>query len=314
MAGMDREHRKWLEALLGDCVRFDEPMSRHTSFKLGGPADAFAAPGDIGALVELVRGIRERDLPCLVIGGGTNLLVRDGGIRGVTVVLKSASKSVAYDRKEGIAVAGAGAGLNALCGFCLRLGLSGMNFALGIPGTVGGAVVMNAGTALGQMQDVLKRIEVLLADGRTKVVERGALDFSYRKLGWGRGLSGEKDLSPVVTKAVFALRPEDPETVKKQAQEIIRRRRVKQPGWAPSAGCFFKNPVGERPAGMLIELAGLKGKSVGGAAVSEKHANFLVNRENASAKDVLRLKELVQETVKKKFDIDLEPEVKIVGE
>jgi UDP-N-acetylmuramate dehydrogenase len=204
--------------------------------------------------------------------------------------------------------------LNAICGFSLREGLSGMNFALGIPGTVGGAVAMNAGTALGAMQDVLRRIEVLLPDGRTAILERETFGFSYRKLIWKSDFNGGKEMSPIVLKAVFALRPDDPEILRMQAREIIRKRKERQPLWVPSAGCFFKNPDGESPAGMLIDQAGLKGKSVGGAAISEKHANFFINRENASAKDVLALMELVQETVENKFGIELEPEVKIVGD
>jgi UDP-N-acetylmuramate dehydrogenase len=141
-----------------------------------------------------------------------------------------------------------------------------------------------------------------------------SLGFSYRTLVWTNDAERGETGSPVILKGVFDLTPDDPEKLRKEAVGIVRRRKERQPSWLPSAGCFFKNPPGNKPAGMLIDLAGLKGKTVGGAEISARHANFIVNRKNASAADIITLKELVQETVKNKFDIDLEPEVKIVGD
>ncbi len=314
MAGISGDERKWLKSLLGNSVLFDEPMRRHTSFKVGGPADVFATPESEKILVELVRGLGERDCPYLVVGGGTNLLVKDSGIRKVVIVLKNAFKNIRFDSKGGAVRAGAGAGLNALCGFALKKGLSGMNFALGIPGSVGGAIVMNAGTASGAVESVLREVEVLSSDGRISALKKESLCFSYRKLVWKMGGGKKATDSPIVLRGFFDLTPDDPAKLKKDAEEIVRRRKERQPSSMPSAGCFFKNPPGRMPAGMLIDLAGLKGKSVGGAEISARHANFIVNRKSASAADIISLKELVQETVKNKFDIDLEPEVKIVGD
>ena len=314
MAGISGDERKWLKRLVGESVVFDEPMSRHTSFKVGGPADALAAPENEEILVELVRGLGQRGCPYMVVGGGTNLLVKDSGIRKVVIVLKKAAREIEFDSERCTIEAGAGAGLNALCGFALKNGLAGMNFALGIPGSVGGAIAMNAGTAIGAVEDILSKVKVLFPDGRKSTARRETLDFSYRKLVWQKGPEKEDEVAPIILRGVFSLKPDDPEKLKKRAAEIVRRRKERQPSWQPSAGCFFKNPPGSKPAGMLIELAGLKGKRVGGAEISSRHANFIVNKKNASAADIICLKEMVQETIKTKFDIDLEPEVKIVGE
>ena len=314
MAGISGDERKWLKSLLGRSVVFDEPMSLHTSFKVGGPADALATPESEEILVELVRGLRQRDCRYLVVGGGTNLLVKDSGIRKVVILLKKIAKDIRFDSKRRAVVADAGKGLNALCGFALKNGLAGMNFALGIPGSVGGAVAMNAGTAIGAVEDILREVEVLFSDGRVSTVKKESLGFSYRKLVWESDPENEEKSAPIILKASFDLTPDDPKKLKKSAADIVRRRKQRQPSWLSSAGCFFKNPPGSRPAGMLIDLAGLKGKAVGGAEISERHANFILNRKNATASDILCLKELVQETIKNKFDIDLEPEVKIVGD
>jgi UDP-N-acetylmuramate dehydrogenase len=188
-----------------------------------------------------------------------------------------------------------------------------MNFALGIPGTVGGGIIMNAGTSHGSMENVLKSIDVLLPSGHTRRIKREALDFNYRKLSWIPELTDGHFDQTVILDGRFRLCPSDPEALKKTAREILRTRKQRQPiGW-PSAGCFFKNPVSGESAGQLIEMAGLKGKSFGGAEISSKHANFFINRHNASAADFLTLMDLAEKAVLDRFDVHLEREVKIVG-
>jgi UDP-N-acetylmuramate dehydrogenase len=206
-----------------------------------------------------------------------------------------------------------GALLRNLCSFALERGLEGINFAVGIPGTIGGGIMMNAGTAHGAMESALESINVLLPTGRSHKIKREKLNFSYRNLTLNNERIDSYQGHPIVLDGCFCLRPSDPEKLKKEAQAILKTRKDRQPTGLPSAGCFYKNPVYGKTAGELIELAGLKGKSIGGAEISSKHANFIVNRQRASAADFLALMELVEETVSKMFDIDLEREVKIVG-
>jgi UDP-N-acetylmuramate dehydrogenase len=207
----------------------------------------------------------------------------------------------------------AGANLKTLCSYALKQGLEGMNFALGIPGTVGGGIIMNAGTSHGSMENVLKSINVLLPTGDTRRIKKEALDFDYRKLSWSPELTDGHLDQTVILDGRFCLCPSDPEALKKTAREIIRTRKQRQPIGLPSAGCFFKNPASGETAGKLIEMAGLKGKSVGGAEISSKHANFFINRHKASAADFLALMDLSEKVVLGKFNIHLEREVKVVG-
>lgn len=312
--GIDSDTAQWLLDLLGQDVRLNEPMSRHTSFRVGGPADVLARPRDVKTLVRLIRGAGERHLPFLVIGGGTNLLVRDSGIRGLVIVLTGAFRDIADtgDASEGIGLtAGAGCRLQEFCRYAMDKGLAGMNFALGIPGTVGGAIRVNAGTRLGWMSEVLRELYVLRPDGTEQILRRADMDFSYRTLSW-KPMTSEK-AQPIIVRGVFCLTPADPASLKREATKLLADRRASQPTRLPSAGCFFRNPPGEAPAGQLIEAAGLKGKQIGGAAISTHHANYIINRERASAADILSLMELIQETVNDKYDIDLKPEVHIVG-
>jgi UDP-N-acetylmuramate dehydrogenase len=306
--------KKWLQNLLENSVYFNEPMSRHTSFHVGGPADAFAIPKNLGVLIELVRGLGQRELKFLIIGHGTNLLVKDTGFRGVIVLLKKALDQIMVDSGDGIVTAMAGAPLSRLCRFALKNGLAGMNFALGIPGTVGGGIATNAGTRLGNIGDVLNQVTVILPDGEIKNITREKLGFSYRQLLWGNNSEGIANSAPIIMSGYFSLTRDDPEKIRKEAREIVTWRKKRQPSWLPSAGCFFKNPASEKTAGQLIDLAGLKGKSSGGAEISAKHANFIINRNNASAADILALMKMIQETIWKKFNIVLEPEVRIIGD
>jgi UDP-N-acetylmuramate dehydrogenase len=313
---LDANSIRWLESRFKNSVRFEEPMSRHTSLRIGGPAEVFAAPETVEDLQVLINWCREKELSYLVIGKGTNLLVKDAGIRSIVVVLTNCLKTIEQTgtHTDGVLVtAMAGANLTALCSYALKRGLKGMNFSLGIPGTVGGGIIMNAGTSHGSMDTVLRSIDVLLPTGQTFRIEREALDFAYRKLSWNPRLTDGHADQTIILNGRFSFCPSDPEKLKKAAREIIKARHRKQPFGLPSAGCFFKNPESGPSAGQLIEMAGLKGKSVGGAEISSKHANFFINRCNASAADFLALIDLTEDVVFKKFNIHLEREVKVVG-
>ncbi len=313
--------RNWLQDRLNDRVLFDEPMSGHTSFRVGGPAEALAAPGSREELTAVLDECGERDIPCIVVGRGTNLLVRDAGVPGVVLAPARGLDSISRVKKDDGAAAvaaGAGAGLKTLCAYALRHGLSGMNFAIGIPGAVGGSVAMNAGSGLGAMERVLDSVEILapLGPGRrveTRTIPREELEASYRKLAW-KSLPGR--VAPeeiVILEACFRLTPGDPGVLKKEAASIMRDRLAKQPLGSATAGCTFKNPPRGKTAGELIERAGLKGRRVGGARVSPLHANFIINTGNATAGDILELMEIIQAEVDRNFHVALEPEVKIIG-
>ena len=312
---LDTDLKKWLTSRFKDSVKFDEPMSMHTHFKVGGPADAFIAPESREDLTQLVGWADSKGIPLLVIGDGTNLLVKDNGIRGIVVVLTKYTKKIskkAEKNREVIITAPAGTKLYELCSFAIKSGLGGMNYAVGIPGTVGGAITMNAGTAHGSTEDVLEDVLILLPDGKAKKINKTEIDFSYRNISFGKDIKSYQG-RPIILEGSFRLYPFDAATLKKEAEEILRIRNKKQPVSFPSAGSFFKNPKQGKAAGRLIEKAGLKGKKIGGAQVSEKHANFIINTGGASASDIFGLMEFIQETVFKIFNIKLEPEVKIVG-
>ncbi len=318
---LDADIKNWLKDRLPGRVHFDEPMSRHTSFRVGGPAEALATPGSREELIAVLDECGERNIPCLVVGRGTNLLVRDAGVPGVVLALARGLDAISRGEESDGATAvaaGAGAALKTLCTYALRRGLSGMNFAIGIPGAVGGSVAMNAGSSLGAMERVLGSVEILAPLGQTGRFEtrrlaREKLDASYRKLAW-KGLPRHVDPEEVVIlEACFRLTPGDPVALKKEAASIMRDRLAKQPLGSATAGCAFKNPPRGAAAGALIERAELKGRRVGGACVSPLHANFIINTGNASAGDILGLMEIVQVEVDRLFHITLEPEVKIIG-
>lgn len=312
---LGRGARRWLTEHFGERVRFDEPMSKHTSFRVGGPADAFMNLRNLSELKTVTVFCREAGIPFLVVGDGTNLLVADGGIRGVVLTLGSRFREIRkLDAKSNAVTvrAMAGARTRNLCRFAIDAGLAGMNFAVGIPGTVGGALRMNAGTPFGCMAGVITGVSVLNRDGEEQHKPREALCFSYR----GLALKEHSDSEPweeILLSGDFRLVPSDKHRLIQEAESLLRTRREKQPWRFPSAGCFFKNPSGSQSAGALIDRAGFKGKRVGGAGISERHANFIINTGGATASDILRLTEAVQKAVRKAFGVDLELEVKIVG-
>jgi UDP-N-acetylmuramate dehydrogenase len=311
---MQPEWRKWLSETLNTAVRFDEPMAAHTALGVGGPAWAYAAPESLSQLRILVKGAAQRQIPCWVIGSGSNLLVRDRGIPGLVICLhRCLSRIEETGRGRKVMVSAmAGVRLPVLCGYAQRRGFAGLEFAWGIPGTVGGAVFMNAGTASGAMADVVQSVSVLLPGNRIQRLEKETLSFSYRRLScpvpdWDRG-------GAIILEASLGLRPENPGVLREKAVRILRQRRETQPVSAKSAGSFFKNPIGGKTAGELLDRAGLKGMTIGGAQISPKHANFIINLGNAAAADVLALMETARQAVLEKFGVYLETEVKIVGE
>ena len=318
---IDNAAKTFLENISDGNLRFDEPMSRHTSLRTGGPADFFAEPESLEILVKIVKWTAAKRIPYLIIGGGSNLLVRDKGIRGLVISLKKGLNCITENRTNDVCVevsAEAGVNLQRLCSFAINKGLEGMNFALGIPGSVGGAIMMNAGTEHGSMEKVLDSVNVLMPDGKIEKIDKTNIDFRYRELAWklkhNKGLSSKSSNRPIIISGNFLLTLNEPAKLKEEAELFLAARNRKQPINLPSAGCFFRNPQSGLTAGELIDKAGLKGKIMGGARISPEHANFIINREKASAVDIIALMEEAQERVYRLFNIFLEPEVKIVGE
>lgn len=290
--------------LSSDQIRYNEPMSRQTTFRIGGPADVLVEPATCRQVSAVVKLARAFGLPVTVMGNGSNLLVRDKGIRGL--VLKMGPRMASVRRNKAVIVAGAGALLSHVANFAAAAGLSGMEFAVGIPGSVGGAVFMNAGAYDGEMKDVVTAVNAVSPTGEIGRFEGEALCFSYRH-------SVFQDNGYYICQVELTLHNGDHHDIRGKIHDYTLRRRSKQPLEMPSAGSTFKRPPGYY-AGTLIEQAGLKGLRHGGAQVSEKHAGFIVNAGGATAADVLALIEEVQRRVYENFGVKLQPEVKIVGE
>ena len=283
-------------------VAFQEPMSRHTSFRIGGPAEVMAFPGNTGELAQLLKLSRELNCPCSILGAGTNILAPDAGISGLVICLKDALDVLSQVDDTRIRVA-AGVTMSRAAVYAAGLNLGGMEFAHGIPGTVGGAVYMNAGAYGGEMAMICESVDIMTPQGEVQTVAGADMGFSYRH-------SRLEDEGGIVLSAVFALTPRPGDEIREQMQELMRKRKASQPLDLPSAGSAFKRPVGGFAAA-LIDQAGLKGYRVGDAAVSEKHAGFVVNLGNATSEDVRTLLEQVSDKVWELNGIRLEPEVRI---
>lgn len=284
-------------------VLIQEPMSRHTTFRIGGPAELFLMPSTVDAVEAVIKVCREENLPYFILGNGSNLLVSDEGYRGVVIQMY---KNLGAVQAEGTFIrAQAGALLSGIAAAAREASLTGFEFAAGIPGTLGGAVVMNAGAYGGEMRDVLKEVTVLTKDGTIKRLLSEELEMGYRT-------SVVKRLDYIVLEAVISLEKGDQTAICERMRELARQRISKQPLEYPSAGSTFKRPEGYF-AGKLIMDAGLRGYQVGGAQVSEKHCGFVINAGNATAQDVYRLMQDVQERVMDRFGVRLEPEVKFLG-
>ena len=297
-----------LEALKGFCeknsiaFKINEPMSCHTSFKIGGAADIFISVGSPGELSAVFKKCGELDIPRLVIGKGSNLLVSDSGVEGAVISLLNMN-GISVKGEE--IICGAGAALSDACRAALDNSLTGLEFAYGIPGSIGGAVYMNAGAYGGEMADVVLSAECLMPDGAIVKVNASQMNFGYRK-------SVFKENGTTVLSAVLKLRQGNKKEIQEKMNDYICRRKSKQPLEYPSAGSFFKRPTGYF-AGALIEKNGLKGETVGGAQVSEKHAGFIINRGGATCEDVKKLGKTVSDKVFAAEGVRLEPEVIFVG-
>lgn len=283
-------------------VKTEESMANHCTFKCGGNAEIFVAPGSIDELTEVIKACREADYPFMVIGNGSNLLVRDEGYKGVIIEVNNRISNIDVIGED--IVADAGAKLSVVASAAMENDLAGFEFAHGIPGNVGGAVVMNAGAYGGEMKDVIKWVKVLDKDGNIVKLDASQLEMGYRT-------SKIAKEGMIVLQMCIGLVISTAGEVAMVMQFLMQQRRAKQPLEYPSAGSTFKRPEGYF-AGKLIEDAGLRGYRVGGAMVSEKHCGFVINYENATATDVIHLIKDVQKKVKEQFDVELEPEVKII--
>ena len=292
------------EILGNDRVLEAEPMGKHTTFRIGGPADLFVAPENTDEIKKLIAICKEEEVPYFILGNGSNLLVSDKGYRGVIIQLYRSFGQITL--KENEIHAQAGALLSGIAAMAREASLTGFEFAGGIPGTLGGAVVMNAGAYGGEMKDVLKEVTVLTPEGQVVTLQARELQMGYRT-------SIIKESGYIVLEAVISLKKGDQDEIKSRMQELAGMRSSKQPLSYPSAGSTFKRPEGYF-AGKLIMDSGLRGYQVGGAQVSEKHCGFVINTGNATAKDVTTLMADVQRIVMEKFGVKLEPEVKFLGE
>lgn len=293
------------KSILGEQnVKVDEPMSIHTSFRIGGPADILISPRSADDIVYVINTCKNEGIPYFIMGNGTNLIVRDKGIRGVVVKIYENFNS--FSVKDGIIEAEAGILLSKISNIALQHGLSGLEFASGIPGTLGGAVAMNAGAYGGEMKDVVVRTEYIGLNGEMKTLQGDQHQFGYRS-------SVIQSENGIVLKSVMQLKRSDKQAIKDQMDDLTRKRKEKQPLNMPSAGSVFKRPEGYF-AGKLVEDCGLRGYRIGGAEVSCLHCGFIVNAGDAKAEDVLKLIAYIQKEVSQQFGVNLETEVKIVGE
>ena len=302
---MDTAYLEELRALVGaEGVLVDEPMSAHTTFRIGGPADVLVVPTSVEELLEALALSDARSVPWRILGHGSNLLVSDEGVRGAVVMVSGNLADVGIG-EDGLVTALAGSSNAKVATAAYRAGLAGFEFAAGIPGTIGGAAIMNAGAYGGEFKDVALSVRCLDGEGNVVTVDAAEADWSYRHSMIG-------DAGMVVLSATLQLQPGDPEAIKARMDDLAQRRISKQPLELPSAGSTFKRPEGHF-AGKLIQDASMQGYQVGGAQVSTKHAGFVVNVGGATASDVLQVIDDVREAVHAQFGIELEPEVKLWG-
>lgn len=296
----------------GDAFLLNEPLASHTTSGIGGPADLFVTVHSVAELVEVITLARRQHISCWVLGSGSNVLVSDTGMRGLAI--RNHAKSVTFHH-NGVGIvsrAESGANFSALARKCASRGLAGLEWAAGIPGSVGGAVVGNAGAFGGEVAKSLRLVTMLDTDLKVRDYHPSDLDFGYRRSALKDEHSGQGETKRVVLAAEFHLKPAPAGELEERVKEILARRNETQPGGA-SMGSMFKNPPGDS-AGRLIDQAGLKGFCIGGACISKVHANFIINEGNATAEDVRKLMARAWHSVKETFDIRLEPEVELVGD
>ena len=299
---MEGKLKQELQHLDGVKADWNVIMAEHTSLRVGGPVFCLLRPLDLAGLQAAVQVLNQNHYPYFILGRGTNLLVRDAGMRAVAISLEEGFSQV--ECIDGRVKTGAGLRLSRLLRFCLQQSLSGLEFIAGIPGSVGGGLRMNAGTRAGEMANVCDAVSLVLSDGALVRFERAELPFAYRRL--------ELPTAAVVVEAEFLLTPGSREQIRRRIRSLLQVRKEKQPWRLPSAGSVFKNPPGDF-AGRLIEAVGLKGVRIGDAQISPEHANFIVNRGQAQARDILALIHLAREKVAREFGVHLELEIEVVG-
>jgi UDP-N-acetylmuramate dehydrogenase len=304
---MRTELRERLHSLLGERLRFAVPLLRYTSFRVGGPAEVFAEPDTLTELQALVAFLHQESVPYFLLGGGTNLLISDNGVRGVVIKLGEGFDYSRWEEKENITHVRVGAArpLGRFVREAIAKGYGGVEFAEGIPGSLGGGLLMNAGAFGGELSRVVEAISGICPEGTSVRLPGEELGFAYRRTALPPGM--------IVTEIEFRLQRQPQEVLLTAMRAAQRKRQQTQPHGYPNAGSIFKNPPGTY-AGRLIEAAGLKGLIHGGAQVSERHANFIVNTGRASAAEVRQLMEQIQQIVWQKNHVWLEPEVRLVGE
>jgi UDP-N-acetylmuramate dehydrogenase len=305
-------HAKDLSHFWKGRILWDFPMAQFSTLKVGGPAEAIISATNVGDLKRLIQWLNEHDIAWWILGRGSNILVPDSGLAGVIIGLKGEFSSIEKllapppggDEENIFVRAGGGCPLTKLINYCTEQSLSGLEFAAGIPGSIGGAIIMNAGAWGHEIGSLVHGVMLMDCSGKTYSESGKNLGFSYRK--WSM------PPDTVLLSATFTLSSGDKDHIKSRCTKYLKLRRENQPSAEASAGSFFKNPP-SGSAGRLIEEAGLKGYTIGGAKISEKHANFIVNTGRATATDILNLAQLVQQEVFKRFGIRLEPEVHILG-
>lgn len=303
---MDETQRRGLLGIMGENIQFDRAMSEYTTFRIGGKADAICFVQGLGELQQVFSYLNKEKIPYLLVGRGSNLLVRDGGFKGAVIIMRGQLATIKqHEKNDRMVLAGGGLTLRDLVRFCSQRGLGGLEFLSGIPGTVGGAVTMNAGAFGRAMGDVVQQVDLVTPEGEFTSRNRSDLTFSYRECSIQDG--------SLVVRASLQCSQETSEIVSGRVAEYLTRRKVAQPLDYPSAGSVFRNPSNDH-AGRLIEQAGLKGKKIGGAMISPKHANYIVNTGGAQAEDILRLMEMAKEKVREATGVELEPEIKVVGD
>ena len=302
---MDDHIKQRIREIGGEAILFDVPAREYTTFRTGGNVEAMYRAGNLQGLKHMVAFLADEGIPYLVMGSGSNLLVRDGGFDGVAIILNGSLASVEdCTVAEPSILAGAGLRVQKLVEYCAEKDLAGVEFMAGIPGTLGGAVAMNAGSWGKEIGEVISEVTILTAGGIVETRDRLSLAFTYREL----------DLPPgaIILNAKLGLRFDKPAVIKKRVASYLKQRKERFPLDMPSAGSIFKNPEGGY-AGRLIDAAGLKEKAIGGAMISPKHANFIVNTGKSSASDIVGLMDLATVKVKEVFNIQLIPEIKVVG-
>jgi UDP-N-acetylmuramate dehydrogenase len=304
----DRTLRNKLNDIVSGKVLFDEPMSRHTSMRVGGPADALIFPGSMEELSMVFKILQNFQIPFIPIGNGTNLIVKDGGYRGAIISLKDIKSISLTERgaEQAAIYADAGISLSEIVLLAAEKSLTGMEFCAGIPGSIGGAVKMNAGAYGTEIKDTIEAVELMNGSGEIREYKKNILKFSYRNL--------DLPESAIITGASFLLSRGIKKQIQARITEIMGMRKTKHPLEYYNAGSVFKNPAGGIPAGQIIDELGLKGTQIGGAKISEKHGNFIVNVSNAHARDIITLIDIVKKKAREDRGIDLETEIKIIGE